>query len=147
MKTYKYPITKLKPNQIFVFGSNTQGKHRSGAARFAIEDAGAIYGQAAGLQGNSFAIITKDLTKKIHPSVSKDKIIWQIQTLYLFAQTVYGKTKEWLVAYNGDGVYLSGFTPKEMATMFSLAATHIVTRENKGIPDNIIFEEEFAKLL
>ncbi len=27
LKTYKGKITKLEPNQIFVFGSNPQGRH------------------------------------------------------------------------------------------------------------------------
>ena len=30
MKTYKGEATKLKPNQIFVFGSNTEGRHGRG---------------------------------------------------------------------------------------------------------------------
>lgn len=37
MKTYKYPVTQLAPNQIFVFGSNTQGRHGKGAALWAME--------------------------------------------------------------------------------------------------------------
>ena len=51
-------ITSLKPNEIFVFGSNLLGHHRGGAARIALEKFGAIYGQGVGLQGNSYAIPT-----------------------------------------------------------------------------------------
>lgn len=50
-------------NVIFVFGSNTEGRHGAGAAKVAKDDFGAIYGQAEGLQGNAYAIITKDLNK------------------------------------------------------------------------------------
>ena len=51
-------ITSLKPNEIFVFGSNLFGHHMGGAARIALEKFGAIYGQGVGLQGNSYAIPT-----------------------------------------------------------------------------------------
>lgn len=45
---------------IFVFGSNLAGRHGAGAARFALEEHGAIYGQGIGLQGQSYGIPTKD---------------------------------------------------------------------------------------
>lgn len=44
---------------VFVFGSNTAGRHGKGAALFARQSRGAIYGQGEGLQGNSYAIPTK----------------------------------------------------------------------------------------
>lgn len=65
-------------NVIFVFGSNTEGRHGAGAAKVAKDDFGAIYGQAEGLQGNAYAIITKDLNKAKEAS-------WQ----YL------GKSEDW----------------------------------------------------
>ena len=45
---------------IFVFGSNLAGRHGKGAALYAVKHHGAIYGQGVGLQGNSYAIPTKD---------------------------------------------------------------------------------------
>jgi hypothetical protein len=45
---------------IFVFGSNEAGRHGKGAALFAREQRGAIYGQGEGLQGKSYGIPTKD---------------------------------------------------------------------------------------
>ena len=45
---------------VFVFGSNLAGRHGKGAARYAAEHHGAIYGQGEGRQGNSYAIPTKD---------------------------------------------------------------------------------------
>lgn len=45
---------------IFVFGSNTAGRHGKGAALHARREHGAIYGQGHGLQGNAYAIPTKD---------------------------------------------------------------------------------------
>ena len=51
-------ITELKPNEIFVFGSNLAGAHGGGAARLAYERFGAVLGQGVGLQGQSYAIPT-----------------------------------------------------------------------------------------
>ena len=64
---YKAPVTSytgdITPdaNTIFVFGSNPEGRHGAGAAKVAREQFGAIYGQGEGLQGNSYALPTKDL--------------------------------------------------------------------------------------
>jgi hypothetical protein len=45
---------------IFVFGSNLAGRHGKGAALWARQHRGAIYGQGSGCQGNAYAIPTKD---------------------------------------------------------------------------------------
>jgi hypothetical protein len=47
-------------NPVFVFGSNEGGKHGAGAACTARKYYGAIYGQAEGMQGNSYGIPTVD---------------------------------------------------------------------------------------
>lgn len=44
---------------VFVFGSNTEGRHGAGAA-LAAQTWGANYGQAEGRQGNTYAIPTVD---------------------------------------------------------------------------------------
>lgn len=46
--------------EIFVFGSNLAGRHGKGAALWARQHRGAIYGQCCGLQGQSYGIPTKD---------------------------------------------------------------------------------------
>jgi len=51
-------ITLTEPNEVFVFGSNKRGIHGAGAARFALDNYGAICGQGNGLQGRSYAIDT-----------------------------------------------------------------------------------------
>ncbi len=51
-------ITELKPNEIFVFGSNLKGMHGGGAAYIAYRKFGAIMGQGVGLQGQSYGIPT-----------------------------------------------------------------------------------------
>lgn len=149
MKTYKYPIVKLEENQIFVFGSNTQGRHGKGASKWALENAGAIYGQPFHIQGRSFGIITKDLTKKVHPSIYEGEIMMQIIDLYTYA--INNSDKEFLVAYRGTGTNLNGYTPKDMARFFrecfDLPFVKLFDNIPEGIPKNIVFEEEFSKLV
>ena len=51
-------ISELKENEIFVFGSNLAGAHWGGAARFAYERFGAVWGEGVGLHGQTYAIPT-----------------------------------------------------------------------------------------
>ena len=51
-------IRSLKPNEVFVFGSNLAGAHGGGAARAALNYFGAVWGQGVGRQGQSYAIPT-----------------------------------------------------------------------------------------
>jgi len=133
-KTYKGIITSLPPNGIFVYGANTEGRHGAGAAKVAKEKFGAIYGKT-GLQGQSYGIITKDLGATSHPSISIEAITKQIADLYEFARQ--RPDLEFYVAYSGNGKNLNGYTSEQMASMFAL----------HPVPDNIVFEEEFYKLV
>lgn len=137
MRTYKGKITELPENGVFVFGSNTEGRHGKGAALIAKNKFGAVYGNPIGFYGKSYAIMTKDLTKKTHPSISKMTIDYQIYDLYAFAKR--NPQLDFYIAYSGKGKNLNGYTNKEMAERF--------VWEDINIPDNIIFEEEFSKLI
>jgi hypothetical protein len=57
---YHIDGSQPKSNQIFVFGSNEAGRHGAGAAKAAKLHFGAEYGNGYGLQGQSYAIPTKD---------------------------------------------------------------------------------------
>lgn len=138
MRTYKGIIEILPDNGIFVFGSNTQGRHGKGAALVARQKFGAIYGQSSGRQGRSYAIVTKDLSVYKHPSVSVENIKSQIAKLYRIALD--NPLKDFYIAYSGKGFNLNGYSPLDMANMFKYS-------ENTIIPSNIIFEEEFSKLI
>lgn len=137
MKTYKGWLTKdnMPENGIFVFGSNTQGRHGKGNALAAKTHFGAKYGQAEGLQGKAYGIVTKDLTKSKHPSVRSSYVKEQINKLYQYA--VEHPELDFYVAYSAKGQLLSGFTITQLANFFS----------SSTIPNNIVFEESFAKLL
>lgn len=63
-------ITSLNPNEIFVFGSNIEGKHNGGAAATAL-NFGAIMGQGEGIQGNSYAIPTTGTQEQLIDAISR----------------------------------------------------------------------------
>ena len=134
-KTYSGFIHYLNKDQIFVFGSNTQGRHGRGAALTARLKFGAIYGKPEGIQGKSFAIITKDLTKKTHPSRTVSQIISQINKLYEYA-TLH-PDKEFIIPYKCSDYNLNAYSSEEMAKMFA----------SRDIPANIVFDKFFYELV
>jgi hypothetical protein len=109
-------IKELKENEIFVFGSNKQARHGKGAALTAKNKFGAIYGQSQGLQGQSYAIITKELRKEYQP-VSLGEIKLGVDTFIQFA-----KDNKHLTFYVVElGCNLAYFTVEEIAPLFKLA--------------------------
>lgn len=135
MKTYKGKIKKLKSNQICVVGTNSQSIHGAGAALWAKLNAGLKLGHSRGLCGQSYGIVTKDLTRAFHPSISINEIVSQLKELSIFAE--HHPEKEFLIFYSGIGYNLNGYTPQEMADMFSTITW----------PENVIFEHNFSKLM
>lgn len=104
-------IDKLEDDEVFVFGSNTEGMHAGGAARMAMEW-GAIYGKAFGLQGKTFAIPTVDYTRSGKMSV--DEIKKYVDEFLDF--TIKNKDKKFLVTEIGCGI--AGFKVSEIAPLF-----------------------------
>ena len=118
-------ITKLQPDEIFVFGSNLAGMHGGGAARLAYQKFGAVWGQGVGLQGQSYAIPTmQGGVETIQPYV--DEFI-------KFAKQ--HPQLKFLVTEIGCGI--AGFSPSEIAPLFEQA------REVK----NIYLHERFWMVL
>lgn len=76
-------IVSLDANQIFIFGSNESGRHGKGAAKKALTW-GAIYGQASGLQGKTYAIPTKDAS--IKRSLTVNEIGPYVSQFIMFAK-------------------------------------------------------------
>ena len=112
-------ITKLEPNEIFVFGSNLQGMHGGGAAYAAYRKFGAIMGQGVGLQGQSYAIPTmQGGVETIRPYVDE---------LIKFAKEHADLT--FLVTRIGCGI--AGFRDEDIAPLFADAhnADNIVLPE------------------
>lgn len=107
-------ITKLKENEVFVFGSNESGRHGKGAAKTAMKW-GAVYGQAEGLQGNTYAIPT--VNANISKSLSIDKIKTHVDNFIDYARVHPDTT--FLVTEIGCG--LAGLKVKQVAPLFKEA--------------------------
>jgi len=104
---------------VFVFGSNLSGHHDKGAALEALRNRGAIYGNGLGLQGNSYAIPTKDETLRSLPLV---KIAEGIERFLDFA-----KTHPWLLfEVTPIACGRTGYKPEHIAPMLE-SAPHNVT--------------------
>ncbi len=118
-------ITSLKPDEVFVFGSNIAGLHAGGAARFAMQRFGAVWGQGVGLQGQSYAIPTmQGGVETIKPYVD-DFVDFAGKNPHL----------KFLVTEIGCGI--AGFTPEQIAPLFTRAA---------GL-DNVWLPARFLKVL
>lgn len=98
-------------SRIFVFGSNLAGRHGKGAALFARQNHGAIYGQGIGIQNNSYAIPTKNERLE---SLPLDEIQGHVNRFIRFATD--NPTFEFFVTRIGCG--LAGYTDAEISPMF-----------------------------
>lgn len=121
-------ITELKPNEIFVFGSNLLGRHGKGAALLAKQRFGAIQGQGWGEQGQSFAIPTKDHHLKPLPTKLIAQAIWLFE-----GWAAANPQKKYLVTKIGCG--LAGYTCQEIAPLF--------WGTDYGLPPNVILPADF----
>lgn len=142
----KYYKGDIEPDAdtIFVFGSNPEGRHGAGAAKIAVQKFGAIYGQGEGLQGNAYAIPTKDLRVIYNhgfKSIDDNTITKSIRKMYDVARSM--PDKQFKIAYrNTDKKSLNGYTGHEMLTMFLSAGRGI-----SDIPENVWFSEEWYNVL
>ena len=118
-------IIELKPNEIFVFGSNLSGFHGGGAARLAYERFGAVWGLGVGLQGRSYAIPTmQGGVETIKPYVDQFRDFALEHPEYKF-----------LVTRIGCGI--AGFTPKQIAPLFATAIE---------LP-NVVLPKDFVEII
>lgn len=102
-------VNVLEPNEVFVFGSNFQGRHMGGAARAAKEKFGAVWGIGEGLQGQSYAIPTMEGLNNIKPAVERFTLFArQHQELKFFVMAI--------------GCGIAGYQVEEIAPLFIDAA-------------------------
>lgn len=100
-------ISYLRPDEIFVFGSNLQGRHTSGTAKTALDKYGAKMGVGLGLQGQSYAIPTIN--------VNLSSIESYVKTFILFAKN--NHKRKFYVTPIDCGI--TGYTPEQIAPLFS----------------------------
>jgi len=122
-------ITELKPNEVFVFGSNEAGFHGAGAARQAMRW-GAEYGQGVGMYGQTYALPTK--SKRVM-TLNLQKIGGYVKDFINFAKKHHGL--KFLVTEVGCG--LAGYTAYDIAPLF---------KEAVGV-DNIFLPRSFWDIL
>ena len=119
-------ISDLADNEVFVFGSNLRGFHGGGTARLALDSFGARYGQCIGLQGQSYAIPTKDFNIE---TLALKYIKFYVNEFLQFAKD--NPLKTFLVTKICCG--LAGYTIKDIAPMFI------------SYPSNVVVPQEFAE--
>lgn len=118
----------MSRQEIFVFGSNLAGRHGAGAAKYARESHGAVYGVGFGLTGTSFAIPTKDRDIRTLPLA---EIARYVDMFKRFATNFPDLT----FRLTPIGCGLAGYKPAQIAPMFYDA------------PPNVIMPPEFAAVL
>lgn len=116
------PVSELDDTEVFVFGSNAEGKHGGGAAAAAAEHFGAVWGEGHGLHGQSYAIDSMS-----GPDVLAD----EVSTFLTFAQD--NPDRIFLLTPIGTGI--AGFAAEEVAPLFEDA------------PANVILPVPFAEIL
>lgn len=113
---------------VFVFGSNLAGRHGKGAAKFARMNRGAIYGQGEGMQGNAYAIPTKDGVLR---SLPLGEIAIGVERFIAFAK----QHPEMHFQITPVGCGLAGYQYSQIAPMF------------KDVPSNCALPREFLEVL
>jgi hypothetical protein len=111
-------ITSLKPNEIFVFGSNKEGRHAGGAAKQAHEQFGAEWGIGEGLTGQCYALPTMEGKQSFMDSISRFRKCAAEHPALTF-----------LLTKVGTGI--AGYSEKEVKAMFAF-------KKKGGWPSNII---------
>lgn len=106
-------IESLEPGEIFVFGSNSAGAHGGGAARFAVERFGAVWGQAEGLQGRSYGIDTMSGLEVFEEQAARFVEFARVRSDLRF-----------LVTEVGCGI--AGYRPDQVAAFFAGASRNVV---------------------
>ena len=103
---------------VFVFGSNLAGRHGKGAALWARQHRGAIYGHGAGRQGNAYAIPTKDHQLRVLPlPVIQAHVAEFIDYARQRPSTAFELTP--------IGCGLAGHRPEQIAPMFATAPANV----------------------
>lgn len=144
-------ITSLKDNEVFVFGSNPEGRHGKGAAKVAHDKFGAKYGSGRGwCSKNSYAIPTKNLkynyteTLKdgsimVHKKVGEKSISLRdirFSVLELYNECMKHKDKLFYIAYTNNSSNLNGYSSSEMFDCFT---------KGINVPDNVLFHSSFCE--
>lgn len=136
-------ITSMTGNNIFVYGANPEFRNGAGAAKAAIAFGAKPYGSGRGIVGNTYGLVTKNLTAGFVETLANGDTIkygaqgarsldyydieLNIEELYECARA--NPDKKFFITYKMHDVNLNGYTGAEMRAMFV---------DNKQVPDNVL---------
>lgn len=116
-------ITKLNPNERFVFGSNLAGNHAGGAARQANEQFEAEIGIGEGLTGKCYAFPTLD---ENFQRLSYEQLVQSRDVFYRCTKA--HPDLEFLMTPVGTGI--AGYRTEVMKSLFSHPPENVVLPED-----------------
>lgn len=125
---------QIKKKMIFVFGSNLDGYHGRGAARFAYDNRGAIWGRHIGQLNQSYALPTCgrwDSVKRKFPPLPLHVVDNFVKHFIFHAEC----HPEYTYQVTRVGCGLAGYADINISEMF------------KGAPDNCLFDEKWKLYL
>jgi hypothetical protein len=115
----RYASLMNRPNAVFVFGSNREGKHGGGAARAAHQLYGAKWALGEGPQGRSYAIPTMD---RIGYPLEVSEIRLHINRFLAYAE----RHSEAVFVLTRVGCGIAGYSDKEIAPLFRKAPANVI---------------------
>ena len=122
METTPELVSDLRPDDVFVFGSNAGGLHGGGAARIAHERFGAVWGEGHGHHGQTYAIDTMS---------GLETLAREAGDFVAYASA--HPELRFLLTPVGCGI--AGYTPAQVAPLFA------------GIPANVTVPAAFIPFL
>jgi hypothetical protein len=128
MRVHSGASASIPTEPVFVFGSNLAGRHGRGAALWARQNRGAIYGVGIGRQGNSYGIPTKGYQME---SLPLTRIEHHVAEFVSYARA----HPDLRFQLTPIGCGLAGFSPEQIAPMFLYS------------PANVELPDEFMPVL
>ncbi len=131
--TFRSPLHKLEDDQVYVYFGNTVGRVETTTAYKLF---GAMIGRIDGAMGKCYAICSYEYGEHGGKDPMKKEFISnRIKRLYHHA--LKNPDKKFLVEFTSLDALMTMYPSSKMASMFSEFA----------IPDNIVFEENFNRLI
>lgn len=127
MKITNEKTNTLLPHEIFVFGSNLKGVHGAGAARYAMDNFGAVLGVGEGFTGQCYALPTKD-----EDIQTRDLLLITKSVIRLYQSVVSHPDRFFIITAVGCG--LAGLKAEDIAPMFR----NFLKFENVSLPQSFV---------
>lgn len=131
MRFYDGLVNELKRDEVFVFGSNLQGIHGAGAAKFAYDKGWVLWGDGEGLShgpnGISYCFPTVKSLRPRHAVQSIEEIRECVHELYACA--AFHPEYTFFVGYTNTPNLLCGYSIDQLMSCFL----------SHKVPENVVF--------